>query len=104
MKYPKMAVAIIAVCMLLLGVYVIDEVSVAQDGVAVEATDCPGGVCIEQPAIATAMNSATGYGCGTSQATRYATTNQRRRMRSSRPRPIRAWVARAFGARSSCGG
>lgn len=103
MKYPKMAVAVIALCMLLLGVYVIDEVSVAQDGIAVEAPNCEGGTC-QQPATATALHAATGYGCGTSQASRYATTNQRRRMRSSRPRPIRAWVARAFGARSSCGG
>jgi hypothetical protein len=106
MRKTRMAAVMIALCVVLLGAYMIEEISVAQDGVAVEVTDCPNGVCPTQPAVTGAVYQSTGVGCGTSAATRYATQGRTRRAGIFRRQrgPIRAWVARAFGARSSCGG
>lgn len=106
MRKTRMAAAMIALCVVLLSAYLIEEISVAQDGVAVEVTDCPDGMCATQPAVAGAVTRATGASCGTSAATWYATQGRTRRAGIFRRQrgPIRAWVARAFGARSSCGG
>lgn len=103
MRFPRMAVAFIALCVVLLGVYVVDGVYAGQDVVPTEVTDCPDGVCAE-PAVAGAVYRATGSGCGTSAAVQQAAQGRRARVFRQRRGPIRTWVARAFGARSSCGG